>query len=341
MGRMTLATLENLVRKALLYADGQASFVFQGGEPTLAGFEFYQTLVELQRTYNHRNIPIQNAIQTNGYSLDETLLELLVREHFLVGVSFDGTPQLHDRLRHDAAGAGTSSAVIDIIRRLQERKVDFNVLCVVNHYVAVHPKETFEYLSKFGYIQYISCLDPFEGGAADYSLTPEDYISFLKKIFDLYHQRFCWGKFVSVCMIDNHLSIMNGQEPENCAMSGRCAQYYLIEADGSVYPCDFYVLDQWRMGNINTDSFFRLSSSPVGKLFRESASPVLVPCSGCRWYSLFRGGCRRDREPFISGQPGLNKWCRCYRELFEYAAPRMEKMAKALSGGYKFPLCLL
>lgn len=330
MGRMTAATLENLVRKALRYADGQVTFAFQGGEPTLAGTEFYQALVDFQRVYNVRGVPILNTIQTNGCRLEDGLLDLFARERFLVGVSFDGTPELHDRLRRDSGGAGTSGAVEGTIRRLRERGVAFNILCVVNRHVAARPGEAFEYLRQFGYIQYISCLDPLDGGTSDYSLTPEDYTVFLKKTFDRYYQSFRRGEFVSIRTFDNYLGILSGREPESCAMCGRCGRYYLVEADGGVYPCDFYVLDRWRMGNINADSFFRLEKSPVGRAFREESYYVSRPCRACRWYPLCRGGCRRDREPFVDGRPGLNKWCRCYRELFAYGADRMAEMAKIL-----------
>ena len=138
MGRMSLATLENTVRRAFAYADETVSFNFQGGEPTLAGPGFYEALIDFQKKYNSRGIRVQNAIQTNGYALDDRLLELLQRERFLVGVSFDGTPEIHDRLRLDRKGEGSSAAVERTIERLQERGIEFNILCVVNAYVAEH-----------------------------------------------------------------------------------------------------------------------------------------------------------------------------------------------------------
>ena len=115
-------------------------------------------------------------------------------------------------------------------------------------------------------------------------------------------------------------------------MCGVCSRYFLIEADGGVYPCDFYVLDQWHMGNVNDSSFFTLSQSPVAQRFVEESRPVNRACRGCRWFFLCRGGCKRDREAFEEGQPGQNKWCRAFQDLFEYAYPRMLEMAKYRSG---------
>lgn len=330
LGRMTEDTLETLVRRAMRYADRQVSFVFQGGEPTLAGAAFYETLIRLQKEYNTRGLWIQNAIQTNGYALDEGLIELFAREHFLVGVSLDGDPQTHDLMRRDAAGNGTAAAVERTIRRLQDRGVEFNILCVVNRYVAQHPAETFRALRQYRFLQYIACLDPLDGAESDYSLTPDAYAAFLTESFDLYWRAWKEGNPVSIRNFDNYLSILAGKQPENCAMSGRCAQYYLVEADGSVYPCDFYVLDSWRMGNVNQSSFFQLEKSPVSERFRQEALQLAGDCRQCEWYGLCRGGCRRDREPFVQGQMAKNKWCGSYQALFRHAAPRMRQMAQAL-----------
>ena len=330
MGRMSPATLENVVRKALRYAEGQVIFAFQGGEPTLVGTAFYEKLLELQKRYNTGGVRIQNVIQTNGYRLDSALLDLFAREKFLVGISLDGTAQLHDRLRVDAAGNGAAAAVEETIRQLQERNVDFNILCVVSRDIADHAAPVFRCLKKYGYLQYIPCLDPFDGSRSQHSLTPDAYGTFLRETFDLYYQEFRRGSFVSVRNFDNYLGILAGIPPENCAMRGQCAQNYLIEADGSVYPCDFYVLDQWRMGNINEDSFFKLEKSQVGAAFRRASHSLPSACHSCRWAFLCWGGCRRDREPILDGRPSDNHWCAAYQSFFAYSYPRMQEMAKTL-----------
>lgn len=333
MGRMDEKTLDNLVRRALRYADGHVSFAFQGGEPTLAGLDFFKRLVELEHMYNARGVSISNAVQTNGYALSDEMIDFFVKEHFLIGVSFDGVPEIHDALRLDAAGHGTSGRVQDTLRRLEEKHAEFNVLCVVNRYVAEKPDEVFAALSKYGYIQYIACLDDFDGSRRDYSLTPELYGEFLRRSFDMYYREYKAGRFVSVRNFDNYIGILAGRRPENCGMCGQCSVYYLVEADGGVYPCDFYVLDKWRLGSVNDSSFFALSKSPLSKQFVDASLYVSEKCRGCKWYSLCRGGCRRDREPFVDGHPGLNQWCSSFTALFEYAYPRMCEMASELMDG--------
>lgn len=101
VAKMEDSTLENLIKKAFAYAEHQLLMVFQGGEPTLAGYDFYRRVLELEQMYNSRKIPVIHTLQTNGYQLDDNMLEVLKRGHFLVGVSMDGTRSIHDARRVD------------------------------------------------------------------------------------------------------------------------------------------------------------------------------------------------------------------------------------------------
>ena len=322
--RMTLETLEAVVRSAFRCADGAVSFAFQGGEPTLAGVSFFEALVRFEKTYNTRGIRVTNALQTNGFALSDALIALLARERFLVGVSLDGTAALHDRLRVDRQGAPTCDRVLENIRRLQAAGVEFNILCVVNDWVAREPARVFQALAPYGFIQFIPCLDALDGSRLPWSLTPERYLDFLRTAFDLYCAAFEAGRPVSVRNFDNYIGMLLGLPPENCAMGGTCGRYFLVEGDGGVYPCDFYVLDEWRVGNINETPFSRLGKSPRMEAFVAASLPVPEKCRSCRWFRLCRNGCKRERDP----ETGLNRWCECTRAFLEYSYPRMLKMAE-------------
>ncbi len=67
-----------------------------------------------------------------------------------------------------------------------------------------------------------------------------------------------------------------GMPPENCAMVGRCGPSLVIESDGSVYPCDFYALDEWKLGSIAEDSLKRMLASDKEKAFLAES---LVRCA--------------------------------------------------------------
>lgn len=336
-GVMSMATLETLVRRAFAYAEGNISFAFQGGEPTLAGVDFFRNLISLERMYNVRHIPVHNAIQTNAFDLSDELIEVLAKNRFLVGVSLDSPKRIHDHMRIDAHGNGTYDTIMQNIKRMQAAGIEYNILCVVNSFIARAPREVWQALAPHTYLQFIPCLDGFDGEPEEFSLTSDDYKEFLKVTFDLYYAAYMKRRYVSVRNFDNYISILLGQTPENCAMQGHCGTYYLIEGDGGVYPCDFYVLDQWRMGNINASSFHSLAKSPTGNAFRAESHYTPAECRSCKWAFLCRGGCKRDRVPLVpavdskTGEkimiPGLNRFCDAYKDFFEYSYPRMQEIA--------------
>ena len=329
-GMMSEETLEVLTKRILEEATDSAGFLFQGGEPTLAGLPFYKRLIELQEKYNVRGITILNSIQTNGYAINAEWAEFLAKNKFLVGLSLDGTRDIHNSLRTDASGKGTYDRVMNAARLFEKHGVEFNVLCVVNNFVARYPRKVYNELKRFRYLQFIPCLDPFDGEKQQFSLTNERYASFLCSVFDEYFRDFMSGNYVSIRNFDNYVSIFMGRQPENCAMCGKCACYFVAEGDGSIFPCDFYVLDEWKLGNARDSSFGELLNTQRARDFVAASEHVSEKCRSCRYFPLCRGGCRRDREPFSDGLPSLNRLCPAFEKFFEYTHVRMAEMAKRI-----------
>ena len=332
-GLMSAETQQTLIQKALSYADGYCNFAFQGGEPTLAGLDFFRRQVQLQKQYNVNSVIVTNSIQTNGLAIDEEWAKFLADNHFLVGLSLDGPKEIHDSLRPDAAQNGTFDRIMETVKLFNRYKVDYNILTVISKPVAQNAKQVYSFFRScnFKYLQFIECLDPFDAQARDYSLTAKDYENFLKVTFDEYYRDFQRGNYISVRTFDNYIMMLMGKRPESCGMSGVCTAYNLVEANGNVYPCDFYVLDKYLLGNLHTHTFEDFASSDVAKNFVKESLHVDSACRRCKWYKLCRGGCKRCREPFVNGRPGLNRFCEAYKGFFKYAYPKMEQMARMLS----------
>lgn len=317
-------TLEAVVRRTMAYADVQATFTFQGGEPTLAGIAFYEHLLKLQKKYNPRGIVVNNAIQTNGLDLSDSMIELFAKNHFLVGVSLDGNQQTHDLFRKDAAGNGTYHTIRRNIKRLEAAGVDFNILCVVNQAVAEHTDEVLQSFAEYPFLQFIPCMDDMDGKQGVHSLSNEAYAYFLKKSFDVYEQSHREGKRLSIRQFDNWIAMLLGMPPESCAMRGQCTCGFLIESNGDVYPCDFYALDEWRLGNVKEHSFRQMLRNPLAHSFCNASLPIPDDCQQCRWYNLCRNGCRRERDP----QTGLYRLCSGTRSFLDECGERMIRMAE-------------
>ena len=337
-GKMSVDTMRTIVDKAMEYGDYECTIAFQGGEPTLAGLDFYRDLVAYVTAHeNPKKLKIHYALQTNGYLINEEWAAFLGENHFLVGVSLDGLKEIHDRYRLDAAGKGTYQRVISAIRLLEKHQVEYNILTVVTAATARNGQKIYNYFKKnhFGYQQYIECLDPIgeEPGQHEYSLTPEKYGEFLKSMFDAWYLDMRSGTYVYNRYFENLMMIMAGQQPESCNMRGVCGKQWVFEADGSVYPCDFYALDQWRLGNIQENSFEEMDEKRDGLGFIQWSMRQQEDCQKCRWFGLCRNGCRRNREPVTVEHTNRNYFCKSYQMFFEYAYPRLEEIYQLYMAG--------
>ena len=328
MGIMSLDTMHTLVDKAMAYADGSCAFVFQGGEPSLAGIEFFRAFSERVNTHpNPKHLQISYCFQTNGYAIDEQWCQWFAENKVLVGISLDGPKEIHDRYRVDTAGKGTFNKVMQTIRLLKKHNVDFNILTVVSAANARRGTQVYEFFKKqdFRWQQYIECLDPIGEvqGSHEYSLTPERYEAFLKSRFDAWYRDMVADRYVFDRYFENLLMLISGQQPEACSLRGVCQSQWVIEADGSVYPCDFYALDQWLLGNIHTHSFPALEAARRESGFIQMSAHLHPDCRSCKWLRLCRGGCRRNREPVTMDAAGKNYFCSAYQGFLEYAYPRL------------------
>ncbi len=333
-GFMTLETLEAVIRRVLNYAEGHCTIAYQGGEPTLCGLEFFEKSMEFQKKYNKNHVRIENALQTNGYCLDRKWADFFRENHFLVGVSLDGGPKLHDRYRRTPSGKGSFFQVMEHVELLKKARVDFNILSVVNGTTAPQIRKTYEFYRKnhLDYLQFIACLDPMDEkpGGREYSLTPEAYGRFLIELFDLWYQDLLAGRQPYIRQFENYIGILLGQVPESCDMRGVCGLQYVVEADGSVYPCDFYVLDRYRLGNLNTDSIEAIDEARTRTGFIEDSQAKEEGCPDCRYYGLCRGGCRRTR---LVEERHHQYFCKSYEMFFDACLPRMMEIAENVRRG--------
>lgn len=327
-GIMTPDTLEAVVREIFRYADTECTIAWQGGEPTLAGLPFFEAYIELEKKYNVNNIPVHRVIQTNGYAITEEWAAFLARHRFLTGLSLDGVRNSHDAARVTASGEGSFSRVFAAAKLLDEHHVDYNILTVVNRETASRIRQIYSFYSRrgFRYQQYIACLDPLgeEPGKQPWSLTPELYGQFLIELFGLWYQDCCQGTAPYIRQFENYVSILRGIQPESCEQRGVCGIQTVIEADGSVYPCDFYVTDEYRLGNLKTDSLASIRENPIQHSFFRRSVPLAARCGSCPYLQLCRGGCYRHRM----GEDGGNYFCESYRMFFDRCLPRLQKLAR-------------
>ena len=318
---MSEAVLEAMIKQLMPLAGNVASFGWQGGEPTLMGLDFFKKAVDLQAKHAQRGQAISNCLQTNAVLLDEKWAEFLRPYNFLLGVSLDGPKEVHDHFRVNAAGAGSYDRVMDRIRLLRKKNVEFNILTLLNARNSVLGGELYKYFVSqgFKYLQFIPCIerDPATGGLAPFGLDPEVYGRFLCESFDE------WGRpgrpNVFVRLFDAFLITHVTGEYPYCGFAKECGSYVVIEHNGDVYPCDFFVEREWRLGNILETPLEKIVDCEKFQQFRALKQRLNSECEKCAWLSLCYGGCLKERITLGGKAEALNFYCSSYKRFFAHS----------------------
>lgn len=330
-GIMNAQTADNLIRRAIDFAEKEVSFIFQGGEPTLAGLDFFQNFINIVKEFNSKGLKINFSIQTNGINIDESFAEFFSKNNFLVGLSLDGTREINDFLRIDSINKGTHGKIISAARLFDKYKIDYNILTVISSYTAKHIEKIYNYYKKCGfrYLQFIPCLDPLDSVSfsSHYSLTPHIYGDFLKTLFQLWYNDLLSGNYISIRYFENLIGLTRCERAEQCGLFGHCSGQFVVEGDGSTFPCDFYCLDTWKTGNINDMTFEEISESNNMIRFIETSLVKQEKCNDCKVYYLCRGGCRREKYINSDGTLGKNIYCEVLYEFLTHAEPYLRRIA--------------
>lgn len=316
-GCMNEETAERLIKSALDFANGDSiAFAFQGGEPLIAGKEYFEFFTRTVKMYNKRKSEIFYSIQTNGTLVDAEWADFFTENKFLVGLSLDGDFKAN-RFRVDANGQNSFYKILKAAEIFKNHKTEFNILTVLTGTCADDAERIYKYFRSkgFRYLQFIPCLRPFgDKSESELYMTPEQYADFLIRIFNLYVKDFVRGNYMSIRYFDNLVRMSLSQQPEQCGVCGHCSHQFVVEGNGNVYPCDFYCTDEWLLGNINTSQLEALANSPKAIEFIRQSLPVPQKCKSCRYFPLCRaGGCKRQRED--------RDYCKAYRKFFSSCLP--------------------
>ena len=310
-GIMKQETAEKIIKSALDFADDEVVITFQGGEPLLVGIDFYDGFVKLVKKLNKNMVKFSISLQTKATLINEQWCEFFRNNGFLIGVSLDGDRQLN-AYRKFADGGEAFDDMLRGIELLKKYKIPFNILSVLSKNIANNFRKTYRFFKSLDltYLQYIPCLKPFNSDDNEYSMSSADYENYLNSAFKIYYNDVCRGQSISIRQFDNYRLLASNKNAEQCGMNGTCSTQFVVEGDGSVYPCDFYCTDDWLLGNINELSFKQMYNSPKAVEFIKDSFKLREECKECRYFYLCRGGgCKRNREAY--------DYCTAYKSFFE------------------------
>jgi len=342
--RMSDELLEAYLRQFMAAnPDGEITVAWQGGEPTLMGVDFFRRAVALAEEHRRPAQQVQHTIQTNGTLLTDEWCELLAEHRFLVGISIDGPPAVHDRYRVDKRGEPTSAKVLAGLQRLRDHDVDVNVLCTVNAANQDHPLEVYRYFRDDLDLQHIQLIPiverdnetGFQEGdtVTNRSVDPTAWGAFLCAVFDEWVVRDVGTVFIQ--MFDAALASWLDLPATICIFRETCGDALALEHNGDLYSCDHFVEPAHLLGNIARTPMVELVSSPQQVAFgRAKADTLPAYCRACEVRFACNGECPKNRFTRTpDGEDGLNYLCAGYKAFFTHVDGPMRLMAERLRQG--------
>ncbi len=317
----------------------EANISWQGGEPTLAGLDFFKNIVDIEARNARPPTVISNVIQTNGILIDEEWAGFFAQYRFLVGVSLDGPENIHDLVRKDFSGRGSFKRVRTGIEVLKQKNVELNILCVVGQHNVTRPDELIDYYQSEGFthLQFMPAMQ-FQASEpavpSQYAIDALAYGNFLVNIFNRWYQNGI--PIMSVRIFDNFLASKLGIDNDLCIFSEKCNSGLIIEPDGNVYPCDFYIHPDWCLGNIKQDKLAQILEHPLRRCFMAQKHPLSKSCQVCRWVKMCRGECARNRNMSSDGYLGPSYFCQSYKILFKAVDDKLSALAERIRNYRRF-----
>lgn len=329
--KMSDDLLENITAQYLRAMPVRCVFNWQGGEPLLAGLDFFRKAVSLQKERALPGQQIENNIQTNGTLLTDEWCLFLRDNKFLVGISIDGPEQLHDAFRRDAAGKGTFKDAWKGLELLANHGVEYNVLVTLNSANASKGKEIYRFLVNRGvkYIQFIPILERNPDGTAPaFSCPPDEFGSFMVDVFSCWKERDI-GK-VSVRFIDDAVFYLVTGRYASCYNCRKCAHAFVVEWNADLFACDHFVFREWRIGNIKDEPLESLLKSPLLERFSRLKTDLPRNCRECEYLQFCNGGCPKHHVPAVLVPDRVNYFCGAYKAFYAAALNMLKHLAETV-----------
>lgn len=336
-GIMSYEVLESYIRQVVeIHGEcAEIEFAWHGGEPTLAGIPFYQQALLLQKRYA-KGRRVLNTLQTNGTLLTDEWCKFFADNDFRIGISIDGPEQLHNAFRKGVSDEDTFMQVMRGVELLRKYGVSYNTLTTVNAINAEHGKEVYGFLRSISnYMQFLPVVESVgeESGIglppgiyspniekprqmAQFNVTAEGYGKFLCDVLDEWRVNDIGRKFVQI--FESAIGNITHRPAGLCVHEAVCGHCAVVEHNGSVYRCDRFVFDEYKVGNIlNTDLNTMMESNRAFGEYKLESLPS--KCLHCDVVDICFGGCPKDRvleTMTLYGVERHNYLCAGYKMFF-------------------------
>lgn len=327
--RMSDEILEQMVRTYMATEQPCYSIGWQGGEPTLMGIDFFRKVTGLQQEHGRPGSSVANGLQTNTTLMDDEFAEHLGKYNFLCGCSLDGPPEIHNKYRSTAGGRSTHASVMRGIETLKRHNVEFNILVLVSRSNVRQAREVYRYLTGLDFLhhQYIPCVEfGADGRLEPFAITGEEWGNFLCELFDEWHREDT--QRVSIRHFDSILVKLVDGQANVCCMGADCRQYLVVEYNGDIYPCDFFVEPDLKLGNVMDTSWQEALESETYRDFGVRKAAWNAACKTCQWLNVCSADCIKHRARGGRGPENLSWLCAGWKKFHAHTEERFGELAE-------------
>jgi uncharacterized protein len=300
------------------------------------GLDFFRKVVALQKRYGSKGAIVSNGLQTNATSIDDELARHFARYSFLLGCSLDGPAGVHDHYRRTIRGKDTHETVLSGIQTLKQHGVEFNILVLVSKSNVERPAEIYQYLKgkEFYFQQYVPCVEFDEDGRLlPFAINDREWGEFLSVLFDQWYPHDMHK--VSIRLFDSVLQKMVDGTVNACHMDRNCCQYFVVEYNGDIYPCDFFVEAPLKIGNIMDTGWDEALESAIYREFGSQKSDWNLKCQTCDCLNYCRGDCLKNRLYAGNKARNLSWLCEGWRQFYRYTRKRLHAIADEIRQRHK------
>ncbi len=312
-------------------------FSWHGGEPLLAGIDFFRKVVSLQNKHRPSGVEIVNGVQTNGTLINNKWAWFFAENNFIIGMSIDGPGDMHNKFRTSSDGRSSLPQVLKGYETLRRYKINSEILCVVNSYNVKFPLIIYDFFKELGarYMTFLPLVERRPGtisGVSRASVPSLEFGRFLISVFDEWTERDI-GE-IKIQVFEEAARTAFNQEHTLCIFKENCGGVPVVERNGDFYSCDHFVNSDNLIGNINKGSVADFLDSDRQIAFGRAKSLTLPRyCIECEVKAMCNGECPKNR--FIitpEGEPGLNYLCSGYKAFFNHCRPFVEAIGSSGNG---------
>lgn len=301
--------------KSLLAASESPSISWHGGEPMLAGIEFFRKALGFIEKHRQPEQVVRHMIQTNATAVTPEFALLLAENNFLVSVSLDGPEHIHGLHRVNRNGHNTYGLVMRGVDRLREAGLDPQVITTVTNQSAAYAEETFSFLVEQGY-KMIKYSPVFDTGNGDFILDNEAWFDYLRRVF--YEWLNLGDSTIQVRELDEVIAWIRKDTIKVCSCERTCLKWASVDPNGNLYPCEF-LRTNISYGNVESLEIGKIASSEAYQYFSDLFSIIPAKCGACEFYNLCGNGCPSTRvdDQGSSPQIGVYAYCEQRKLLYE------------------------